>query len=278
MVLWMAGMDPAKSCLSLWTIAEVKTRITWCFDWLLCLSNLGGTEKSTLPFLLQDTPRNFCDWLFNILKLKYWQLNVFSTEMLMNLLNECDLVNALLVQVDDFKDYDKFLDQIYKGIETGTVTGSHFFQSTLQQPGMLCVSDTTFHDLLGKEQNLIKNSNKKYKLLNNFLNDLGTIILPRLADIKKVELYSKIWPYIPEEYWPTLCPNPGEEVTQRVNKTCSKQHSMKKKVVEQTNTKRKHKDPPASSVVAATMTSVLHQQDLQDASTSNEYNQNDNNQ
>jgi len=113
---------------------------------------------------------------------------------------------------------------------TGTVTCSHIFQSSLELGvGQFLIRDTTFADALGSNQNMLKNVNGgRQALLHNFPNNLDTVIPPGLADIKKVELYSKIRHFVPEKYWPSLCPHPGDDVLKKISSTKSEKRKEKK--------------------------------------------------
>jgi len=147
----------------------------------LLFVELGWYKKVNFIFLIAGHTQNSCDRLFNILKLKYQESDVFSIEGkggLIELLNECNLVHAVHATKLDFKDYDKFLDQIYKNMSVGTVNCSHFFQSSLALgAGQFHIHDTTFADSLGSNQNMLKNMNAgRQALLESFPNDLDTII------------------------------------------------------------------------------------------------------
>jgi len=95
---------------------------------------LGLYKKVNFAFLVARHTKNSCDHLFNILKLKYRKSDIFSIEMLVKTVNQCHLVDAVRAKEDDFKDYDKFLNLIYKGIESGTVNRAHIFQCDSQNP------------------------------------------------------------------------------------------------------------------------------------------------
>jgi len=69
---------------------------------------LGLYEKVNFAFLVAGHTKNSCNHLFNILKLKYCKSDIFSTEMLIKTVNQCNLIDAVQVNDSDFKDYDKF--------------------------------------------------------------------------------------------------------------------------------------------------------------------------
>jgi len=104
---------------------------------------LGLYEKVNFAFLVAGHTKNSCDHLFNILKLKYRKSDIFSIEMLVKMVNQCHLVNAICAKEDDFRDYDKFLNLIYKGIESGTVNRAPIFQCDSQSLITLWIHDTT---------------------------------------------------------------------------------------------------------------------------------------
>jgi len=206
---------------------------------------LGLYKKVNFAFLVARHTKNSCDHLFNILKLKYRKSDIFSIEMLVKTVNQCHLVDAVRAKEDDFKDYDKFLNLIYKGIESGTVNRAHIFQCDSQNPMILWIGDTTQMGAHESIQNLAKNSDQRQEILKNFPGNIATINPPGLPDVKKVEMYSKYRSFLPNEFQDVLCPFPGQDVIDRINKTRNEKRTEKKKPAQQKAASTKRKDPPS---------------------------------
>jgi hypothetical protein len=58
---------------------------------------------------------------------------------------------------------------------------------------------------------------------------LTQIPAPVLREIKQVEMYTKFWKFIPEEFRYKICPRPSQQVLENIKKTRSKKAKAKTK-------------------------------------------------
>ena len=79
---------------------------------LFFLIKLGVCRKANAIFLVKGHTKNDCDRLFNILKSFYRAKDVMTPPELMALLNYHDLVDAVEMQPEDFKDWDELEEKM----------------------------------------------------------------------------------------------------------------------------------------------------------------------
>ncbi len=89
-----------------------------------------------------------------------------------------------------------------------------------------------------------KNLGQQQEILKNFPDNLAAIVLPGLADIKKVEMYLKYRSFLLNEFQDLLYPFPRQDVLDRINKMQNEKRTEKKKPAQQKAVSTKRKDPP----------------------------------
>ena len=102
----------------------------------LLLVELGFFKSVEFLFFVRGHTKNACDRMFNLLKKRYHQSQIYSVESLSTLLNELDNVNYYHVTSEVFFDYNALLNHFYKSFPVGTVKRNHFFgflKTTQQQ-------------------------------------------------------------------------------------------------------------------------------------------------
>jgi lipoprotein signal peptidase len=78
----------------------------------------GYFEEVQFVFFVVGHTKNVADRLFNILKITYHHLNLFSMNMLIDALNMADQLISESVTHEVFKDYDKNFDRFYKDLDS----------------------------------------------------------------------------------------------------------------------------------------------------------------
>ena len=187
------------------------------FAWLV---ETGAYERINIAFLVSGHTKNVCDRLFNILKLTYRKINVYTFNQLTKVLNTAEDVVPVPVRADEFHDWDAFEDSIYKQITSGTVYRTHLFQFNAKQPGILLTKDTAAPNSTQRQQQLVKkmNTEERAAIVANYKDYLHTLQTPGIKPIKQYELWHKWRPYVPAEYQDILCPRPCQEIINSIKK------------------------------------------------------------
>jgi hypothetical protein len=119
----------------------------------IAMDNCGGQNKnkmvlrlalylvehkyfSTVEFIfyIRGHTKNVCDRLFNLLKIWYHKSDVYTMDMLLDVLNLQDDVTFHNTSSTTFKNYDKMLDTFYKNFKPGTIQKNHCFSVTCHSP------------------------------------------------------------------------------------------------------------------------------------------------
>ena len=82
-------------------------------------SVIGYFRLINFIFLVVSHTKNAADRLFNSMKKEYWKHNIFTFEDLVSKLEQSDSVTIHEPIANDFVDYDKLLDGIYKKLAVG---------------------------------------------------------------------------------------------------------------------------------------------------------------
>ena len=156
--------------------------------------------------------------MFNLLKKRYHQSQIYSVESLSTLLNELDNVNYYHVTSEVFFDYNALLNHFYKSFPVGTVKRNHFFwvsedNATTMHSREYYHSDsddtvTAFDHCIIMENRL--------QLLSSARCNMRPMSAPGMKHIKQVELWQKWGPFIPEPYRDCLCAKPSDTVINAV--------------------------------------------------------------
>ncbi len=94
-----------------------NTNTVLCFLSWLVEKKVYFEEVQFTSFVVGHT-RKVANHLFNILKISYLHLNIFSMKMLIAALNTVDQSISESVTHEVFKDYDKMFNQFYKDLDS----------------------------------------------------------------------------------------------------------------------------------------------------------------
>ena len=212
-----------------WIIAErCGGRLTIIMD------NCGGQNKNKMVlrlalflvesnffktvefiFYIRGHTKNVCDRLFNLLKIRYHKSNVYTMEMLVEVLNAMDDVTFTHVPTDVFYNYDKMLDQFYKNFRPGTVQKNHYFVVHNNTPTVML--SKLFIDAENTDEYDHKKKIRERNLaISSF--QLERLNPPGLKEIKQVELWKHWAQFVPHPYKTVICPKPPQDVIERIKK------------------------------------------------------------
>ena len=186
------------------------------------LVDAGYFRKVNFVFYVVGHTKNACDRWFSILKRQYRRSNVFTFKQLLKVLNTNEKITVKEVRSEHFKEYGKFLQRFYKKFESGTIKPNHVFSvDDSLEPGTIAVKvddegNVTKQKLVKKGMGLDANNWKQH--LRAAHSNLIPIPECGIPDIKKVELYTKYRPLVPEEFRDTICPFPGDDILQKIKK------------------------------------------------------------
>jgi hypothetical protein len=93
--------------------------------------------RVNMIFLVAGHTKNAADRLFNLLKKEYRLSNIYNMEMLVNALSKHELIDAIKVGEDDFRDWDVFLNSLYIAMPSGVVKQYQYFHSSGFKKGWL---------------------------------------------------------------------------------------------------------------------------------------------
>jgi len=75
---------------------------------------LGYFKKVNFIFLIVDHIKNVANRLFNVLKMKYREHNIYTKPNLLKILNHLEKVTVIPSKEKDFYDQDVFLNLFYQ--------------------------------------------------------------------------------------------------------------------------------------------------------------------
>jgi hypothetical protein len=194
-------------------------------------------------FLVAGHTKNVADCLFNLLKTLYRKSQVFSMEQLVTVLNKSQYVECVKVGTEDFCNFGKLEDKVYKHTPlSGHTKKYQVFYSNDKNPGILYakVSNNTASKV--HEMDLRKGTGaERTKILEDFdVVDCEHLPVEGIRTIKQVELFSKWRKHVPNEYKSPLYDDPGEAVRlaikddRKSKKAYIEQRCLKKEAVDAT--------------------------------------------
>ena len=224
-----------------------KNRIVVRF--LMWLVEMGIFPRIRLIFLVKGHTKNSCDRLFNLVKITYHHLNVYTYDMLIDTINKNEFITVHKIESSEMYDFCKWQDLFYRSPASGTFKQTHIFEIS----GPKHVSNST-PTLLKKwdydgadvrtDSLLPTRRNQKCKYLSlperelaisKMPDKLEVLPRPKLRDIKAVELYTKWRPILPSWARNVTCPKPTDAVLQKVKLSRSvkiKERTQKRKLGE----------------------------------------------
>jgi hypothetical protein len=172
-------------------------------------------QQVNIIFLVAGHTKNAADQLFNLLKVQYRKQQVFSMEQLQQMLDENGYVNCIKVDEDEFYDFRKFKDSLYKQmLLTGHTKKFQLFFSEESKMGVLFGKGLNMEGEVTHRMDLQKgNDGQRSAILNDYDIDLlERLKAPGVKNIKQVELFTKWRKHVLEAYKSPLYDNPGEDI------------------------------------------------------------------
>lgn len=196
------------------------------------LVEAGFYDSVEIAFFIVGHTKNPCDRCFNTLKKHYRKMDVYTMKQLLIVLNLEKGVSVF--SSEDHRDWDTLLDVLYRRMPAGSVKKNHNFTVTSNNPTSITIQRSTFH---ADQQYTKTHDLKSPELLPEprrawLKSTPKPLPRPGLKKIKQVELVSKWKQYIPEEYWPDILPDVGEDEAKDFNR----ERYKKKRKIEETGT------------------------------------------
>lgn len=180
-------------------------------------------NKVEFIFYLRGHTKNVCDRLFNLLKLRYHRSNVYTMEMLVEVLNMMDDISFTHVPSDVFYNFDKMLDIFYKNFKPGTIQKNHYFVVDSSEPTTM-LSKLFIDDTSTDRYNHRKAVKERDFDLSHFT--LERLNAPGIREIKQVELWKNWSQFVPHPHKQIICPKPPQDIIDKIRK----EKSAKQKV------------------------------------------------
>ena len=99
-------------------------------------------EKVNFVFYIVGHTKNACDRWFNTLKKNYCRRNIYSFNQLIDSMKtNININDVTITKEDDFKDWDAFLNSVYKRLVSGTTHKTHIFSSEQENKTTLLLRD-----------------------------------------------------------------------------------------------------------------------------------------
>jgi hypothetical protein len=101
------------------------------------LVEMGFFEEVQFMFLIAGHTKNPADRLFNLLKILYRSLNLFTMKQLITTVNTNEFVTAVQAEEEVYKDFFLYQQSFYKAFESNTIKIYHIFSSHQDNKGDL---------------------------------------------------------------------------------------------------------------------------------------------
>jgi hypothetical protein len=181
----------------------------------LWLVEMKFFRKVTIMFYIKGHMKNPCDRMCNIMKRVYRDSQVYSFDMLLDILNSSELITAIAVKETAFFDVCEMLDTFYKPMESGTVKKNHIFYAEDSNPTVLHCKEWAEGNEI--EQDLKQGTETQETRIGNMLKHENKFLTkPGLKDMKAVDLYFKYRQFLPEEYRDITSPRPEQEIIDKI--------------------------------------------------------------
>lgn len=185
----------------------------------LWLVEVGYFQTVEFIFYVRGYTKNLCDRMFNLLKKRYHQSQIYSVEGLKEKLNSLDNVHYYHVDCETFYDVNAMLSQCYKPFPTGSIKQNHFFWVECSNPTTMCsvlhndddCEVTRFNHILPMDPTEDRNT-----FLWRAFTNMTKLTAPGMKPIKQVELWKKWGPFVPEAERHHLCSRPSDDVIEKV--------------------------------------------------------------
>jgi hypothetical protein len=199
-------------------------------------------EKVSFVFYIVGHTKNACDRWFNMLKKTYRRSNIYSFEQLTKSMETHNNINVTVTKASDFRNWDGFWDKFYKRFVSGTVHSTHIFSASKENKTTLIFRADDLPNTKVSSQNLMKkgtdNPNRPALLKSS---QVDVIEAPGIPPIKQVELFSKYRALIPEEFRDITCPEPSEDIKNKIKSERNTKQRERAKTKREMGQNKKHK-------------------------------------
>jgi len=167
------------------------------------LKAMGYFKKVEFMFLIVGHTKNAADSLFNSLKHEYRKKNLFTMQALFDCLGVSECVTVVPTLPEDFLDYDRLLNGIYRDI-AGMILLNHIFTVSGDDPlpvMELRESNLSEHPI---SKHVLSKRGKQLRGVAELKAKSDTLLLPikcgGMNPYKMVEMWKKYRPLVPVEY------------------------------------------------------------------------------
>ena len=175
-------------------------------------------QRVEIIFLIMGHTKNICDRRFKDLKNKFHHRNVYTRKQLIDTLSSDNekYVKVIPVDKNSFYNWDEFFTKklsYKKAIKDWSKYHCFFYDNC--QKGVVFKKNTVINSTVTKE---IIHKLYDSPTWNNSLSILFPDLekSPGIADIKKVELYTKWRKLIPSQFQDEICPKPEDNVLLKI--------------------------------------------------------------
>lgn len=191
------------------------------------LVECGFFKRVNIIFLVRGHTKNACDRLFNLMKLRFHKEDCYTFSQLKTLLSKQDDVTIYDASKGIFFNYDEMLNKFYKKLQTGSVAKNHIFSASAEDPGVMHLQVARGEEETSQDLVLGPRGEDRVKAMEGTA--LSPLVPPGIKPIKQVEMHTKYRFFVPEEFWPEICPEPDQEVVNKVKVEKKEKRSKKNK-------------------------------------------------
>jgi hypothetical protein len=145
-------------------------------------------------------------------------------DMLVEVLNKMDDIHFIHVSNKYFYNYDKMLNSLCKNFRGGTIQKKRYFVVNCDLPTIM-ISKSYINDDAETSFDFYKKTPHREVLLQTYI--LEELNAPGIREIKQVELWKNWRQYIPHPHKDLICPEPPQEIIERIKK--EKSNKVKEK-------------------------------------------------
>jgi hypothetical protein len=196
----------------------------------LYLVHKGCFADVEFMFLVIGHTKNVADCLFNIAKILYRKMNIFTIKKLTEALNHAEQVDCCIIEHGLFRDWDGYISTSAKDT-LDSVKKWQIFKVSDARQGIMTKISSNLPDATRADENFFTS-----KVATNLRNEIVVAKYPLplyqqrpgLKPIKQMELFIKLRPLIPSEYWDDICPQPSLDVMLKYKKEKSEKNRKKR--------------------------------------------------
>lgn len=225
----------------------------------LLLVELGFFKEVEIVFFVRGHTKNACNRSFNILKQGYHNRNIYTFDSplegngsMVQVLNQNRGVTVISTRAEWFKDYETYLDRLYRkyssgqiqGSDDGRITESHVFRCNHDTgPTTIYVKPFEghpYHTTRGVSIDLKKRLSVNEDRRVFLVIDREIVPAPVMANIKRVGLFKQWRRLVPDPYKDITCPQPPDDMIKSVTAESNKKNSNRQQ--KKKTTKAQHKE------------------------------------